>query len=78
MARNDFLRFPSDKEGEKYQYARTANTVIAISAALGLCLVFLAIYATLRHSLLFTAAGICAGIGVGLWFLTKPPTDEAP
>lgn len=78
MPRNDFLRFPSDKEGEKYQYQRTANIIIAITAATGLCIVFLALYATVRSPLLFTAAGISAGVAIALWFLTKPPANEEP
>lgn len=78
MPRNNFLRFPSDKEGEKYQYARTANMVIAITASVGLCIVLLALYATVRSPLLFIAAGISAGLAVGLWYLTKPPVDEEP
>lgn len=78
MPRNDFLRFPSDEEGEKYQYQRTANMVIAITASVGLCLVFLALYAAIRSPLLFTAAGISAGIAVALWFVTKGPDDQKP
>ena len=52
--------------------------VIAITASIGLCIVMLALYATVRSSLLFVAAGISAGVAVGLWYLTKPPVDEEP
>ncbi|PZU01292.1 MAG: hypothetical protein DI630_12535 [Gordonia sp. (in: high G+C Gram-positive bacteria)] len=78
MPRNDFLRFPSDKEAAKYQYQRTAKMVIAITACVGLCVVFLALYATLRSSLLFIAAGSSAGIAVALWYVSKRPDDETP
>lgn len=75
---SEFLRFPSDKDADKYQYERTANTVVGILAAAGLCVVFLSVYATVRSSLFLILAGCSAGLAVTLWFLTKPPVDEEP
>ena len=78
MSRKDFLRFPSDKEAEKYRYQRTGPMVITITACVGLCVLFLALYAALRSPLLFTAAGISAGIAIALWYVSKGPDNEQP
>lgn len=78
MRRTNFLRFPSDKEAEKYQYTRTSTIVGAIVVSLILCLLFLAMFAIIHNSILLTLAGISAGVTIALWFLTKPDPDEDP
>lgn len=76
MARNDFLRFPSDKESEKYQYTRTPAILMSIIGLAVLCVLSLALYATLAFDFFLPVAAIGAGGAFALWFLTKSDVDQ--
>lgn len=78
MHPKDFLRIPSGKESEKYEYDRSPGIVVSITAAIGICVLFLILYAAVRSPVLFSAAGISAGVAIALWFVSKGPNDEAP